>query len=95
VTLKSVVSYQEKGSRSVPFAAVGILDAEIPLRLEFEGLLLPLEAVELELELLELFFWLTTTATTMMIIKITTPTPIPIPEESQCFISCDKMCLPT
>lgn len=59
VILKSVVSYHEKGSRSVPFAAAGISDSEIPLRFELDGLLLSLEdEVVLELDELdfELFF---------------------------------------
>lgn len=54
VTLNSVVSYQEKGSKSVPFASVGISDSDTPFRFEFEGLLSleddVLELVEFEFE---------------------------------------------
>jgi len=54
VTLKSVVSYQEKGSRSVPLASAGMSDSDMLFKFEFEGLLsldddVP-ELVELELD---------------------------------------------
>jgi hypothetical protein len=82
VTLKSVVSYHENGSRYVPFAAAGILDSDIPLRFEFDGFPDSLfEELELELELEPppLFFLVTTTATTITMIRITTNIPPNIP----------------
>ena len=41
VTLKSVVSYQVKGSKYVPWAAAGISLSDIPFRFELEGLPFP------------------------------------------------------
>ena len=78
VTLKSVVSYQVKGSRYVPRAASGMSFSDIPSRLLLDGwLLLELEVV---LEESPPDFWdmVTPTATAMAIMTKTTKRPIPV-----------------
>jgi len=77
VTLKSVVSYHVNGSKSVPFAAVGMSVSDTPLRFEFDGvsLLFVVPPEDVDLCLL-----LTTIATGIIIIssKINIPAKITI-----------------
>src|SRR6187402_2305489 len=80
VTLKSFVSYHVKGSRSVPFAAAGIFDSDVPSRLELSGVPLSfVDELELELELEPEFFLLTTIATGIIITSSNTNIPRQIP----------------